>query len=350
MELLSVIVPIYNVEPWLERCVRSILGQTYGNLEILLVDDGSTDGCSALCDRFGEEDPRVRVIHKKNGGLSDARNAGIDMASGTCLAFVDGDDWIDAGMYEAMMGALAKEGADLCACSYKRIRRDGVLDPSTGKRTVWEGQGMLEAFLLELDEYQIQNSAWNKVYKKELLGELRFPKGKLYEDIVFTTKLLSRVRKGVYLDQAFYNYVVDRDGSIMNLGIKKSIFTDQIPAYEEKEAFLRSIGRDDLADVHRYFFYKRLLIYYRALAASEGPERRKYRAWIRQRLKRDEKDMERVYGCRGASRNEYRKMRIFLHSATLYCLMMELNERLLLPIKTRGNGKGLPGGRRSENG
>ena len=203
MELLSVIVPIYNVEPWLERCVRSILGQTYGNLEILLVDDGSTDGCPALCDRFGEEDPRVRVIHKKNGGLSDARNAGIDMASGTCLAFVDGDDWIDAGMYEAMMGALAKEGADLCACSYKRIRRDGVLDPSTGKRTVWEGQGMLEAFLLELDEYQIQNSAWNKVYKRELLGELRFPKGKLYEDIVFTTKLLSRVRKGVYLDQAF---------------------------------------------------------------------------------------------------------------------------------------------------
>ena len=135
---------------------------------------------------------------------------------------MDGDDWIDAADVSGHDSEpWQEEGADLCACSYKRIRRDGVLDPSTGKRTVWEGQGMLAAFLLEQDEYQIQNSAWNKVYKRELLGELRFPKGKLYEDIVFTTKLLARVRKGVYLDQAFYNYVVDREGSIMNLGHQK---------------------------------------------------------------------------------------------------------------------------------
>ena len=336
MELLSVIVAIYNVEPWLDRCVRSILGQTYGSLEILLVDDGSTDGCPALCDRFAGEDPRVRVIHKKNGGLSDARNAGIEAAKGTWIAFVDGDDWIDAGMYQAMINALLEEDADLCACSYKQIRRDGVKDSSTGKRTVWEGQDMLTVFLLEQDEYQIQNAAWNKVYKRELLGELRFPKGRLYEDIVFTTKLLSRIRRGVYLDQAFYNYVIDWDGSIMNRGIRKSIFTDQIPAYEEKEAFLREIGRDDLADVHRYFFYKRLLIYYRTLYASKEPDRRKYCAWIRERLKRDAGEMERVYACRGASRNEYKKMKIFLRSAALYRMSMWINERLLLPVKTRG--------------
>lgn len=337
MELLSVIVAIYNVQDWLERCVRSILEQTWSNLEIILVDDGSTDGCPALCDRFAREDSRVRVIHKENGGLSDARNAGIEAAEGTYIAFVDGDDWIDRQMYQAMITALEEEDADLCACSYKRIRRDGVMDPSTGKRTVWEGQDMLAAFLMEKDEYQIQNSAWNKVYKRKLLGELRFPKGKLYEDIVFTTKLLARIRKGVYLDQAFYNYVIDREGSIMNRGIKKSIFTDQIPAYEEKEAFLREIGRDDLADVHRYFFYKRLLIYYRTLLASKDPDRKKYCAWIRQRLKRDAGEMERVYGCPGASRNEYKKMKIFLRSAVLYRMTMWLNEKLLLPVKTRGN-------------
>ena len=240
-------------------------------------------------------------------------------------------------MYQAMITALEEEDADLCACSYKRIRRDVVMDPSTGKKTVWEGQDMLAAFLMEKDEYQIQNSAWNKVYKRKLLGELRFPKGKLYEYIVFTTKLLARIRKGVYLDQAFYNYVIDREGSIMNRGIKKSIFTDQIPAYEEKEAFLREIGRDDLADVHRYFFYKRLLIYYRTLLASKDPDRKKYCAWIRQRLKRDAGEMERVYGCPGASRNEYKKMKIFLRSAVLYRMTMWLNEKLLLPVKTRGN-------------
>lgn len=338
MELLSVIVPIYNVEPWLERCVRSIREQTYDRLEILLVDDGSTDGCPALCDRFAGEDSRIRVLHKENGGLSDARNAGIDAAKGTYIAFVDGDDWIDAEMYEAMITALEEEGADLCACSYKRISRDGSLDPSAGGRTVWEGQGMLEVFLLEKDEYQIQNSAWNKVYRRQLLEGLRFPKGKLYEDIVFTTKLLARIRKGVYLDRAFYNYVIDRDGSIMNQGIKKSIFRDQIPAYEEKEAFLREIGRDDLADIHRYFFYKRLLIYYRTLQTTKDPERKRYCAWIRQRLKRDAGEMERVYGCRGASANEYRKMKLFLRSAVLFRLIMRINEKLIIPVRMRGRG------------
>ncbi|HJA92894.1 MAG TPA: glycosyltransferase [Candidatus Eisenbergiella merdipullorum] len=335
MELLSVIVAIYNVEPWLECCVRSILEQTYTDLEILLVDDGSTDGCPALCDRFAREDPRVRVIHKENGGLSDARNAGIDAATGTYIAFVDGDDWIDAPMYQEMITALREEGADLCACSYKQIRRDGVKDDSTGKKTVWEGQDMLMVFLLEKDEYQIQNAAWNKVYKRELIGDLRFPKGKLYEDIVYTTILLSRIKKGVYLDRAFYNYVIDREGSIMNRGIRKNIFTDQIPAYEEKEAFLRKIGRDDLADVHRYFFYKRLLIYYRTLHASKDPDRKKYCAWIRQRLKQDEGEMGRVYSCPGASPNEYKKMKIFLRSATLYRMVMWINEKVILPVKTR---------------
>ena len=335
MELLSVIVAVYNVEKYLERCVRSLMAQTYENLEILLVDDGSTDSCPALCDQFQAQDQRIRVIHKENGGLSDARNAGIAQAKGTYIAFVDGDDWVDETMYESMIAALEKEGADLCACRYKQVFRDRTVDGSTGKCTVWEGQGMLEAFLLELDEYPFQNAAWNKVYKRELMGELRFPKGKLYEDIVYTTKLLARIKRGVYLDTAYYNYVQDREGSIMNRVSRKEIFTDQIPAYEEKEKFLRSIGRDDLADVHLYFFYKRLLIYYRELHASKDPKRKEYCAFIRRRLSADRDGMERVYRCRGANPNEKKKMDIFLKSAPLYLAVMWLNDKVILPIKTR---------------
>ena len=116
-ELISVIIPIYNVEAYLDECVQSILSQTHKQLEIILVDDGSPDGCPAMCDAWAEKDSRIRVIHKENGGLSDARNVGIDAATGDYIAFVDSDDWIVPEMYEKMLAALKKENADICACN-----------------------------------------------------------------------------------------------------------------------------------------------------------------------------------------------------------------------------------------
>ena len=175
------------------------------------------------------------------------------------------------------------------------------------------------------------------------MGELRFPEGKLYEDIVYTTKLLARADRLVYLDRSEYNYVCEREGSIMGKGLGERIFTDQIPAYREKEAFLRSIGREDLAWQHRYFFYKRLLLYYnrclregsgRGVPAGMKQEQKRYRERIRALVLEGRREMDQVYGWPGAGANERRKMQIFLASPLLYRIMTELNERILLPFKT----------------
>ena len=247
---LSVIVSIYNIEQYLPRAIASVCGQTYKNLEIILVNDGSTDGSGQICDERAVTDTRIKVIHKKNGGLSSARNAGIEAATGEYIAFLDGDDWIDASMYEDMLQLLLDNRAELAICSYKKISRSGVEDTSTGKVTLWEGREALEVFLEEKEEYQIQNAAWNKLYTRRLLGNLRFPEGKLYEDIVYTTRLLAASTRTVYVDCAYYNYVIDRSDSIMNSNRLERLLTDQIPAYEEKGRFLKEIGEEELYRTH----------------------------------------------------------------------------------------------------
>lgn len=140
-DLISVIVAVYNIEAYLEKCVRSIREQTYRNLQIILVDDGSTDGCPGLCDRLAGEDDRIQVIHKENGGLSDARNAGTGQALGSYIAFVDGDDWIEKDMYEGLLSAARQFDAPLAVCRYRKIYRDRAVDESTGAAVYMEGRG-----------------------------------------------------------------------------------------------------------------------------------------------------------------------------------------------------------------
>ena len=336
--LISVIVAVYNIENYITRCVESILSQTYRSLDIILVDDGSTDKSGILCDELAASDARVRVLHKENGGLSDARNAGTGIALGEYIAFVDGDDWIQPDMYENMLSCLLDFQAPIAVCRYKQIYRDHTIDGSTGKVVLLEESEALEEFIAENDSIPIRNAAWNKMYSRELMGELRFPQGRLYEDIVYTTRLLERSRRCVYLDRAEYNYVLEREGSIMGKGIGERIFTDQIPAYKEKEIFLRSIGRPDLAWQHRYFFNKRLLQYYIQCARSKDPGQKQYCRRIQVLIKEGKDEMQQIYSCKGASMNEKRKMMIFLCSPFLYRIVTELNERLLLPAKSKRKG------------
>ena len=191
-ELISVVVAVYNIEAYVERCVRSLMAQTYGRLEILLVDDGSTDGSGALCDALAKEDSRIRVLHKENGGLSDARNAGVKIASGSLIAFVDGDDWVEPGMYADLYACIRDFDAPIAVCRYRQIYLKKTIDGSTSKAVVLEGSEALEQFIAENDAVPLRNAAWNKLYRRELMGELRFPEGKLYEDIVYTMMLPSR--------------------------------------------------------------------------------------------------------------------------------------------------------------
>lgn len=338
-ELISVVVAVYNIESYVERCIRSIMCQTYSNLQIILVDDGSTDTSGSICDRMAAEDARIQVIHKKNGGLSDARNKGMDAARGIYLAFVDGDDWIDAVMYEKMLAAMLEYEADFAACRYRCIYRDRTVDATTGRLIIFEGRQALASYIAEEEQYPIQNAAWNKLYRRELVENQKFPLGKWYEDIVYTTKLLSKIKRCAFVDEALYNYVLDREGSIMSAGINVKVLTDQIPAYFEKTAFLKSIGEDELASIHNYYIYKRLLIMYTQFEHDKDKNRKTYCKELEAIIKKERGSFAEAYSCKGANPNEKKKMDIFLKSPLLYRWVINFNNMFILPIKRKRHFK-----------
>ena len=331
---ISVIVAVYNIENYISRCIASLCNQSYHNLEILLVVDGATDGSGDICEKYAAQDDRIRVIYRENGGLSAARNTGITQATGDYIAFVDGDDWIEPDMYEVMARLALKYQADLVACRYRCIYKDSVKDDSTGKITVYtEPLSMLLQYLKEDEAYLIQHAAWNKLYKRELLGEERFPEGEWYEDVVFSAKILSRVKTGVYIDTAFYNYVCEREGSIMNAGMTERVFTDQIPAYLKKEEFLLTLPDKEAVSIHRYYFYKRLLIFYRELYKKENKHLRKYKTMVRQILQERKGTFPDVSGVSIAKKSDIYKLRIFMISPPLFRFVMWVNDKWILPRK-----------------
>ena len=213
MPRLSVIVPVYKAEQYLQQCVESILGQSFADLELLLIDDGSPDGSGAMCDRFAAQDPRVRVIHKENGGVSTARNAGLDAATGDYIAFVDSDDYLDSCMYEKMM-AEADRGVDLVMCDcVKEFPDRSVLYTHNIRggdysREQLEKEYFPHLLIMENVEYPATISNWLLVFRRELAKELRYPVGvRFSEDLLFGARVLYAARSFCYLKgQGCYHY------------------------------------------------------------------------------------------------------------------------------------------------
>ena len=221
--LISVIVPVYRVEAYLKCCVDSIRNQTYSNLEIILVDDGSPDNCGALCDEMVLQDSRIRVIHKPNGGLSDARNAGIDIAQGEYLGFVDSDDWIEPGMYEQLLTEALQENVKLvCGGRYDFFEETGEkkvgLCPE--HREVVSGEELVRRIFTW---QRIDSAAWDKLYHRSLLQTIRYPVGKIVEDVPTTYKIALLAGRAVMLNVPVYNYR-HRPGSITTAGISDKVF------------------------------------------------------------------------------------------------------------------------------
>lgn len=218
---ISIIIPVYNVQNYLSQCIDSVVNQTYSNLQIILVDDGSTDSSGTICDEWEKKDSRIRVIHKENGGLSDARNIGMNIATGDYIAFVDSDDVIHPRMYEFLLAALMQTEADVAICHEEVFYEDSYQVTSYSNYTI-EGIETLQ----ELKKHFMEvwtgpiNFAWNKLYKKEVIGSLRFPKGRYLEDIWFSVEALSRVSKVVWIEEKLYGFR-QRQGSIMNSGKPK---------------------------------------------------------------------------------------------------------------------------------
>lgn len=217
---LSVIVPVYNVEPYLCACVDSILGQTFRDFELILVDDGSTDGCPAICDAYVERDSRVRAIHKDNGGLSSARNAGMRATRAELLSFIDSDDFVHPQMLEALVTPLlADASVGVAMCAYWRCDGEDECDMGIRKLPAPEIMGAVCALETVYGNAvpNITFVAWNKVYRRELFEKsgVEYPEGKLYEDGFTTYRLLYEAENVALVDEQLYFYRV-RPGSIVS--------------------------------------------------------------------------------------------------------------------------------------
>lgn len=222
--LISVIVPVYNVAAYLPRCVDSILAQSYANLQIILVDDGSSDDSGKICEEYAKKDTRIQVIHQKNGGLSSARNAGLDASKGQYIGFVDSDDWIEPEMYAKMLALMECNAAQLvCAGRYD-------VDGDTGKKTIGlcpKRQACITgeelAGRIFLWDY-CDSSACDKLYRRELFDGIRYPEGRTCEDVPVTYRLALKAERVVLCDKPFYNYY-HRSGSISKgAGISEKTF------------------------------------------------------------------------------------------------------------------------------
>lgn len=212
----SIIVPVYNVEPYLQECIDSILGQTYTDFELILVDDGSKDRCPEICDAAAEKDRRIKVIHQTNQGLSAARNAGIEAAAGEWLAFVDSDDILNANYCQKLYETAILENVDVSGCSEQLMDENGNILDSNGfwmKDEVLTGQEILEKIgTSELSAYVV---AGNKLYRRKIFQKLRYPYGRFNEDLYIFADLYLSVKKMACISNALY-YYRQRNGSIMN--------------------------------------------------------------------------------------------------------------------------------------
>ncbi len=247
-EKISVIVPVYNVAEYLGKCVDSIMGQTYKNLEILLVDDGSKDNSGEICDEYALKDSRIRVIHQKNGGLSAARNTGLNAASGEYVFFCDSDDYIELDALEKLHSKLAADNADIVACGFSEVwekegkvtNKKAFTSNSTGR---WSGH---ESIIQMMRTNNICTVAWNKLYKRDLFDDVRFPEGRVHEDEATIYKALYKAKIVSFLPVSLYNYI-QRNESIMHSQNDKRN-DDLIMAGTERVSFFRDKNEIELME------------------------------------------------------------------------------------------------------
>ena len=235
MAMISVIVPVYKVEPYLDRCVKSVVDQTFSDLEIILVDDGSPDNCPAMCDAWAARDSRVRVIHKPNGGLSDARNAGMAAATGEYISFVDSDDWIAAEMLERLIQALERDQSDIAACAVEMVWEDGTPSELLTVQTncILDRHEAQKALL---EESLLKQPVWYKLYRSQIVSGTPFEVGKFHEDVFWSYQAVGNAEKVSIIDYIGY-YYAQRSGSIMGEGYSLKRL-DAIEAYEKRYRYI----------------------------------------------------------------------------------------------------------------
>lgn len=259
-ELVSIIVPIYNVEKYLKKCIESIINQTYKNIEIILVDDGSPDKCGEICEEYSKKDNRIVVIHKQNGGLSDARNKGIKVAKGKYITFVDSDDYVDYRYIELLYKAVKENNTKIAQCNIAKVNMSGNIIARLGykENSIKTSKNMLNDIY---SSHLIENIVvWNKLYLKEMFNNISFPVGKIHEDEFTTFKILYNVDKISIVNEYLY-YYRQTDESIIGKKFNKKRM-DLLEALEERISFLKEKKEYDLYKKTLKYYIEQLRVYF----------------------------------------------------------------------------------------
>lgn len=287
-ELISVIVPVYNVKEYLEFCVNSIRNQTYTNMEIILVDDGSTDGSAELCDELAKCDKRIRVLHQTNQGAAAARNKGVDASKGDYISIIDGDDYIWPEMYDVLLEALKQSDADFACCPYEEVSEQKILESK------YRITNPIDISILDKNDiyrhFYDHNTMWviqpNKLYTKRMFEEYRFPHGHFYEDEYAAHRMLKCIKRAVYVNVPYYRYYI-RQGSATKRGItSRQLFLldalmDRIEYFREEN----EIEMLPIAESHFFEAYKSVAIGMMDRTANAKKELRRIRKQYRKCLR-----------------------------------------------------------------
>ncbi len=252
--MISIIIPVYNVSKYLERCLNTVINQSYIDLEIILINDGSTDDSGKICDEYALKDKRIKVIHQKNKGLSGARNTGLKHATGDYVGFVDSDDWIELDMYETMFNILQKENVDIVECALnKALDVESTLNRSGNLKI----ESRIDALKRIITNQNF--SVWRRLYKKETISNISFVEGKNSEDVYYTLTVFKNIQKIAYYSAPLYNYFIGgvsitRGGYRLKTldTIDAALFLEETINTNEKDQSLKQIALDFMLQIVLY--------------------------------------------------------------------------------------------------
>lgn len=277
---ISVIIPVYNVEKYLEKCINSVIEQTYTNLEIILVNDGSTDSSGEICDKYKQLDNRIVVFHKENGGLSDARNYGIERANGEYIAFLDSDDWVDFKYIEILYENLRNYNADISICNFRRVHDENELLNNNNNIILYNNIEALQQIYTNKSVQTIV--AWNKLYKSNILKKNRFPKGKIHEDEYLIPILLYSAKIVVYTDKELV-YYRQTPNSIMNSKFRLENL-DYLYAIEHRNKFFLNNNLIDIYTRGINLYAEQIVRFYYLINKSKLTEKKLLLSKLRGKL------------------------------------------------------------------
>jgi glycosyltransferase involved in cell wall biosynthesis len=336
---ISIIITVYNVKDYLRRCLDSVIAQTYTNLEIIISESRSTDGSKEICDEYAKKDPRIKVIHDESRDVVEARNSGLSIVTGDLIGFVDGDDYIEAEMYELLLQAITEHQAQVAVCYYRCLGEGErhcsyeLKEPSESKETYLLSRvEALDAYVCEDEKIRISNTVWSKLFTREAVYGFSFDHVKYAEELMYITRAFCQSEKIVYLDRILYNYTVDRIGSGMNRKAAEDYLNVDVRVYKEQIAFLQARGLHESSQKAAYYFYRRTLFWFIDF------KKEKHRRLVKRLVEMWREEAQEIRSCYRhpwVKRGDKVRMQVFLLWPGLYYFLDKCYNRYVIPRRQK---------------